>query len=1130
MKIRYILGRAGSGKTNRILEEIEYRLKENSKHRLILLVPEQFTLQAEADLIFKKELEGIMRVEVLSFQRLGYKVLNEAGGIKRTAINELGKIMVLKKLFEENAKDLTVFNKASKKDGFLSSFCQLISELKKDDIPAEAIEEKADAITQDVMLKQKLKDISLIYRKFSEYMEGKYIDDEDKMNLVIERLDKSIYFDDAEIWVDGFSSFSALEYKILEKLMIKCRKISISLTLDTNNPKDYILFKPTANTYERLRNIAQSNGVEERKTILDIDTKYKNQEIWHLEKQLFSYPYVKYEKKTERVKVFYSLNQYTEVENVASQIVSLVRDNSYRWRDISVVCNIIDGYASTIKRVFGEYGIPYFIDDKRSIMNNPIVKFIISGLEIISRNFRYEDVFKFIKTGFSDLEKREYEMLENYILRFGIMGDEWINDFIYGEEELELKKINEIRRKFIQHISVFKKKMKNKSRIDDLTKYLFEFLTDMNIEEKLNSLIDRQKQRGYLELVNENTQIWNIVMEVLDQLVEILGDKKVTINEYVKILESGLSEYEIGIIPPTMDQVLIGSLDRSRSHDIKALFVVGVNDGILPSIVEDGGLLLDEEKTELKNIGIDISSDTETKACEENFSVYTSFTKPSEYLFISYALSDSEGKTIRPSMIIDKLKKIYENLTLYSDIIKNNETELNLIATPMSSFKYLIENLRLKLDGNEINDMWWDVYNWYYNKEKWKEKLYLVIEGLYHNNQQEKIDEVYSRQIYQLPFRSSISRLERYVNCPYSHFVKYGLAPEERKVHEIKSPDIGLIFHNSIEEFSKELSLENLSWDQLDRNKSDEIVEKVLDKMIDEFQQGLFLSTHRYKYMVNRLKRISKRALWTITEHIRKGDFVPMQHEVSFGDGPNSKIPPIIINLPNGEEIRLEGRIDRVDILEGENGSFVKIIDYKSGSKTFSLSEAYYGLQIQLLVYADAIISNGDKLIKNDIYPAGVFYFKIDDPMIESDEEDVEVIEKEIAKKLRLDGIIIKDINIVKAMDRDIEEANSSSIIPVSINKDGSFSKNSSVLDKEDLDILIKHVKGLISEISEEILKGKIRIEPCKTDKYVSCAYCEFSTICQFETSFEDNKYRNIKKLKDDDVILKLREKLGGEE
>lgn len=1130
MKIRYIIGRSGSGKTRRVLDEIKYRLKEGDNHRLILIVPEQFTLQAEADLIDKNDLEGIMRIEVLSFQRLCYKVLTEAGGIKRTAINELGKMMVLRKLFDESSNSLTVFNKASKKGSFLPDFCKLLSELKSAEITPEIIKEKSEAITEDNMLKRKLNDIFIIYNKFNEYMDGKYLDDEDKMHLALEKLDNSSYFNDAEIWVDGFSSFSIIEYRILEKLMLKSRKLNICITLDIYNPRDYNLFRTTSTTYEKLREIAIRNNIEERKTVLKNTGEYRNKEINHFEQEFFAYPYNRLKDKTERVKVFYSLNQYTEVERVASQIVAFARDKNYRWRDIAVVCNMIDQYSSTIKRVFSEYEIPYFIDDKRSIINNPLVKFIISILNIISRNFRYEDVFRFIKTGLTDLSKDECEILENYVLRYGISGDKWLEDFIYEGEDFDLEHINDIRRKFIQHIITFRNKVKHGKNINDLTIYLFEFLSDMELKTKLSILIDKQKEKGYLDLVNENTQIWNILMEVFDQLVEILGENRVSLKEYTKILESGLAEYEIGIIPPTIDQVLVGSLDRSRSHDIKALFVIGVNDGILPSAIDDGGLLLDEEKKVMKDIGIEISSDNETKAFEEEFSVYSSFSKPSDYLFISYALSDKDGKSLRPSMYIERLKKIYENLSIHSDLTKEEKNEMDLVATPISTFKYLVENLRLKLDDNEIYDFWKDVYNWYYNREDWKEKLNLVIKGLFHNNQQERIPEKYARQIYQLPFKSSISRLEKYVNCPYSHFIKYGLEPRERKVFEIKNPDMGLLFHDSIERFTKELSKEELTWDQLDRQKSDEIVDRVLDNMIDEFQHGLLLSTNRYKYMVNRLKRISKRALWTLSTHIKKGEFVPIQHEISFGDGQNSKIPPIVIELPSGEEVRLEGRIDRLDILESDEETFVKIIDYKSGNREFSLSDVYYGLQIQLLVYADAVIANGDKLLKNKVYPAGVFYFKIDDPMIETEENDIEFIEKEIAKKLKMDGLIIKDINIVKLMDKEIEENRKSSILPVSINKDGSFSKNSAVVDKNDLDLMIKHVKGLITEIVGEILKGKIKIEPCKTQKYTACAYCDFATICQFETSFENNKFRNIKKLSDDDVISKIKEEFGGED
>lgn len=1128
MKLRYILGRAGTGKTNLVLHEIDYRLKEKSEHKLILLVPEQFTLQAESDLISKRELSGIIRVEVLSFQRLAYKVLNEVGGIKRTNINELGKIMVLRKLFDECAQDLSVFSRASKQQGFLMNFCELISEFKKNDISYELLEAKSKLIEDDNLLKRKLQDISLIYKKFVDYLDGRYTDEEDKLNLLIEKLEQSDYFKGAEIWVDGFNSFSSQEYKILEKLAIKSKKLNISLTLDETLSRDYDMFNPVLGTYRKLRQIAERNNIQEARTIVENNNTNRHEQLNFLEKELYAYPYNIYKKEVDRIHVFSGMNQYTEIENVACQIIVLVRDKGYRWRDIAVVCNNTETYIPIIKRVFSEYRLPIFLDEKRSIMNNPIIKFILSGLDIITKGLKYEDIFRLIKTGFSDLNKQEYELLENYVLKFGISGEKWFNDFIYEDESLE--DINSIRQRFITPIMNLKSKVKNKTSVSELTKFVFEFLSEMNIEEKLSKLIEIQKSKGNLDFVNENTQIWNIVMEVFDQLVEILGDNKVSLRKYIKILEAGFSEFKVGIIPPTMDQILIGNLDRSKSHDIKALFVVGVNDGILPSNIEESGLLLDEEKITMKEIGVEFNTDNETKSAEEKFAIYSSFTKPSEYVFISYALSDNEGKALRPSMLIDRFKKLYKNITFSSDISRNRGEELDLITIPQSTFKYLTEKLRHYVDGNKIDEVWWDVYNWYYSNEEWEHKVKLIIDGLFHDNQQNYIHEDYSRQLYDRPLKSSISRIEKFVNCPFSHFVNYGLKPQERRIHVLKSPDIGLLFHNSLEEFTKELSLENLNWQDIKRDKANEIVDRIIDRMVEDFHQGVLLSTHRYKYLVNKLKRVSRRAIWTLTEHVKNGEFVPYQYEVSFGDGPENKIPPIIIKLSNNEEIILEGRIDRVDILKDNDGSYVKVIDYKSGNKSFSLSDVYYGIQIQLVVYLDALVSNKDKVIKDELYPAGVFYFKIDDPIINTEEDDAKIIEKEIFKQLKMNGIVLKDIKVAKAMDKNIEENGSSNIIPVSIKKDGDFTKNSSVIEKEELELLIKHVKNLIGEIAMEIMKGKIKIEPCKFENRISCDYCQFASICQFDTKFKENKFKTLKKLKDDEVMDKVKESVGGEE
>ena len=1131
MKTRYILGRARTGKTHLIFEEIEEKLKKESSKKLVLLVPEQFTLQTEEDLIFKSKLDGIMNVEVLSFERIAYKIFSEVGGLKKTTLNELGKIMVLRKLFDDYSKDLTVYKKGSSHEGFLTNFCSLISEFKRNDVSVESLKARIEEISEDNMLKRKLKDIVLIYEKFNEFILGKYTDEDDKFNVLLDKLDKSSYFQNTEIWVDGFHSFSSQEYKILEKIMLKAEQTSISLTLDNNlGAKDKELFNTTRDTYKNLCKIAEKNSINQiiTETPLKAINLKPHIELEHLEKNIYAYPYKVYGDNVEAIEVFSGTNQYTEIENVAAQIISLVRDKGYRWRDIALVSNSKDVYSPIIKRVFSEYGIPYFLDEKRNILNNPIIKLLMSSIEILSRNFKYEDVFKFIKTGFSDLSKNEYEALENYVLKHGIEGDRWLEDFVFENHNLD--RINEGRKKFVEPFVRLKGKIKTNNKVLDLTRNIFEFITDLRVEEKLSKWIEIHRHKGNLEYVNENTQIWNIIMEVFDQLVEILGDTKVTLKEYGKILQAGFGAYKVGIIPPSIDQVLIGSLERSKSHDIKALFVVGVNDGILPSAFEDGGILLDDEKIVIKGMGIQLNSDNETKSNEEQLSIYSSLVKPKEYLWISYALADSEGKALRPSILIDRIKKLYKNIKVNSDISNDAERQLNLISKPLSTFKYLIENIRLDIDEKTIDSLWWEVYHWYYSHDEWRERLGYVIEGFFHKNQKDYISEKDSRSIYEFPFKSSISRLESFVNCPFAHFINYGLKPEERKVHKINAPDLGMLYHKSVEEFSKELTLNKLNWHDLQRDKADEIVEKVLDKMVEEFQYGIFLKTHRYKYLINKLKRISKRALWTITDHIRNGEFLPMEHEIHFGEAENSHIPPIIIALPNGEEIKLEGRIDRVDILKGENGSYVKVIDYKSGSKKFSLSDVYYGLQIQLVVYLDAIISNKDRLKETELHPGGIFYFKIDDPMIKSEDDDIEIIEAEIAKQLKLDGVIVKDIKLVKSMDKLITEGSSSSIIPVSLKKDGDFSKASSVLEKEDLEDLIKHVKGLVSEIGSEIIKGKIRIEPCKIGNQVSCEYCQFEAVCQFDTSFEDNRYKAIKKLKDDEVLEKIKGKKEGEE
>lgn len=1121
MTVKYIMGRACKGKSHFILNEISENLCNTGDEKLFLLVPEQFTLQAERDLIEKLALPGIMQIEVLSFTRLAERVFEEAGGLTRILLNTQGKGMILKKIIEENAHQLTIYQKASKQEGFVARFSDLLVELKQNDIMPEQLHNNIAQTEEQTIIRQKLQDIILIYEKFNDYLKGRYIDTEDYINLFINKIRQANFLKNSIVWIDGFTTFSSQSLKIIEEIMLRAKDTTISLTIDfSGDEPDRELFTLSRRSYNRLHEAAISNGLKEQFIKIDPEPgdAFKKPEILNIESELYSYPYTVYEQDITNIEVFAAGNIYMEAENVAAQIISLARERGYRWKDIAVICNDMNVYGGLIKRVFHEYRIPFFIDEKKDIMNNPIIILILSLLDIIQRGYRYEDVFHCIKTGFCDLKTDECEKLENYVLKYGICGNRWKQEFEIGDEDF-LDQVNQWRLTFINPLIKLEDKLRGKKNYAQITTALFEVLEEMRIPDKIEDKVEKLTEYNYYALASENSRIWNIVMEIFDQMVEIMGDQEVTLKEYKKVLEAGFGSYEIGIIPTTIDEVLIGNIQRSKSQDIKALFVIGVNDGVLPANREEEGILTGEEKDFLEEKGLEIGLNREMRSLEESFLIYSALSKPSDYLWLSFALADEEGRALRPSLIIERFKQIFSKLEIKSDLISDRQVQLEMISTPESTFKYLIQNLRQWLDGKQMEDFWWDVYGWYYGNSKWQESRSLMINGFSHQNQVAGIGQERARCLYNLPLRSSISRLEQFVSCPFAHFIRYGLSPREREMYTVDAPDIGDIFHNSLSAFASKLEENNLNWFELEREKCELIMDEVMDEQVLNHGHGVLASNYRYKYLAERLKRISRRAVWTLTEHLKSGRFIPLGYEIRFGDG--GVFPAIEIDLENGEKLYLEGRIDRVDILDDNNASYVKVIDYKSGEKKFSLSDVYYGISLQLLIYLKAVIAGKAEHEKHEVKPAGILYFKIDDPLVDTEEKVIENIEKQISKELKMKGLVLKDVNIVREMDCNIQ--GHSSIIPAGINKDNGFYHNSSVMEEEDFIALISHVENLVKQIGNEIVQGRIKIEPLKTDKNEKCNYCKFKSVCQFDQMFEDNNFRNVRDLKDNEVIARIR-------
>lgn len=1155
MSLRFIYGRAGCGKSTFCLNSIKNKIETGEKNKLILMVPEQFSFQTEKNLLETIGETALMRAEVLSFKRLCHRVFNEVGGSTHKIMNDSGRNMLIYKIVEQLNKDMSFFYRASKQQGFIDILSDTITEFKRYNITPEILKTSIENI-EEKDLKNKIQDLSIIYDAFERYLHQGYIDSDDELTLLLTKIDESNIFEGAEIWIDEFTTFTPQQYNIIAKLMKKCKRVNIALCCDYLNGDKEVdntdIFSVVKNTERKLLKIAEENNVAFDKPIdlnKDCCPRYeRNLELQHIEKYFFSFPYKFYKHEVKGLRLYKANNNYDEVEKVARDIIRLVRDENYRFKDIAVVCRDLENYEKITSVIFREYGIPYFLDKRRDITDNPLVVFITSVFDIFTKNWSYESVFRYLKTGILNINKEDIDLLENYILAHGIRGGKWteeepwsyslgsFNKEISIYETANLNRINETREIIVDPLIKFYNAIKKDGRILNICTALYDLLNDVEALERMESWSNDFAEEGSQEKSDEYEQIVDIVMQVLDQLVEVMGEEKVALDKFMGILNIGFEKYEMGLIPVTIDEVLVGDIGRVKSHNVKALYIIGVNDGVFPSGLKDEGILSDADRTLLRDKGIELAPDTKIQAFEEQFLVYTTLTITSNYLMITYPMADFEGKALRPSIIISRLKKLFVKLKEESDIVKINEEDdrLESIVAPEPTFNELISALRRNFEGEDIEEIWKEVYKWYTSKEQWSRKSEAVFKGFKYNNLVDKVDSVKIKALYSKPFNFDVSRIEKYAGCPFAYYVQYGLKAKDRKIYEFSAPDFGSFMHEVIDKFSNKIKEESMSWRELDSSWLKGTISTIVDDTV-ESNSSILKSSGKYKYITGRMKRIISKSITIISEHIRRGSFEPMANELNFGTG-NRELKPIELKLPSGEMVRLRGRIDRVDVMELDGKNYIRIIDYKSGNKEFSLSDVYYGLQLQLLVYLDAIISNADKFVKSETLPGAILYFRIDDPIVKGKKEmSEEEVENQILKRLKMKGLLLKDAKIIREMDKDIKGY--SLIIPARINTDGSVGKSSAVT-LEQFDILREYVRETIVNLCEDMLSGDISIKPVKNTKYSCCEFCRFSAICQFDSSMKDNKYNYVNKKSEEEVWSLINKKLqenetqglGGEE
>ena len=1121
MPLQFVFGPSGSGKSYYLYHHIIEESMEHPDRNYIVLVPEQFTMQTQKDLVSMHPHHGIMNVDVLSFGRLAYRVFEETGGGSLPVLDDEGKNLILRKIAGDYESELSVLRGNMKKLGYISEVKSVISEFTQYEIGEEELDLVMESLGKDSRLYYKLKDIRVLYKGFRDYLEKKYITKEELLDVLSREVAKSELLKNSTVVLDGFTGFTPVQNHLLYELLKHCRKVMVTVTMDEReNPyiytHPYQLFALSKQMVSSLIELAKQARVEIENPIELYEKPVwrfqKNPALAYLERNVFRYGRESYEKNPETVKVHVARNPEEEVRVVVEDIRRIVRTTGCRYREIGVIVSNMDVYGDYLERAFERYQIPFFMDHKRSILLNSFVEHLRSLLNMMEQQFSYESVFRFLRTNLSGFTGDEVDMLENYVLGLGIRGyknwqKSWVRRLKTTTEE-ELEELNHLRVRFVEKIdALYFVLRQRKKTVQDITLAVYEYMVKEELQLALVKQEEEFQEAGELALAKEYAQVYRIVIELFDKFVSLLGDEAVTLKEYCELLDAGLEEARVGVIPPSADQVVAGDLMRTRLKDIKALFFVGANDTELPGNLIRSGLLSEHDREKFKQSELTLAPGGKEQAYVQKFYLYSNLTKPSERLEIYYSKVSADGKSVRPSYLIQELRRLYPKLQVMDEELRSlNEREL----TEQEGINEIIPAIREHKDNGLLNDdVWGELFKWYQSRPEWRKKIETLLDAGYKHSPADRLSNLVARKLYGENFADSITRIEQYSACAYAHFLRYGLRLKEREEYEFEAVDLGNVCHGALERYAKRVQESGRTWTDLPDEERKQLIDECMDETIADYGNSILYSTARNEYMITRIKTMLERTIWALTSQLAAGDFRPDAWEVRLGSN---------------------GKIDRVDTCRDDNDLYVKVIDYKTGHKEFDVVALYYGLQLQLMFYMDGAVKmqkkrNPDK----NVIPAGVFYYRIQDPYIKRDlnaTEDEE--ESMLLKALKPDGIINLKDEVLEHLDHKM--SGESEVIPVRYNVNGGLSKLSKTVPEEQFELMMEYAVSKIYRAHDEILSGDVKASPYRRGQETGCDFCKYHHICGFDTKIEGYQYHNISKMSKGEALAKMEAERNGVE
>lgn len=1158
MSLRFVIGRSGTGKTTYCLNEIRQQLREQPYGPpLVLLVPEQATFQTEYALLQNSGLNGTIRAQALSFRRLAFRVMQETGGTALVPIGDTGKHMLLYKIVHRLGQQLELFQSGAEQPGFIDRLAELLTEWKRYGIDAGLLQDKRSAAeagtNHSTLLKRKLHDLQLIYSQMEQELAGQYIDAEDYLRYLQEGFGGASAMQGAQLWVDGFYGFTPTEYEALGVLMASSAQVTVTLTLNRpydagELPHELELFHPTAETYNKLLEQAAKHDVTVLPPLVLGDEqphRFKGSPMLaHLEKHygervpmlITDKSMLELENECCGVSLHAAANRRAEVEAVARDIVRRAQTEELRWRDIAVMVRNAEDYTDYIALVFADYGIPFFVDQKEKAVHHPLVEFIRSALETVLFGWRYDAVFRCVKTEMlfpmdNSLLREWFDLLENYALAAGIDGWKWLDKkrwhplvpvSLDDDSEMDAKISDKAQREFeivlaareavVPPLRRFGEALKKAENVQAMCEALYRLLENSDAADRLEHWSALDIEAGKMQRARSHRQLWDSVMQLLDQLVELAGQQSLSPELFAGMVEAGLDSLKLASVPPALDQVLIGSMDRTRSGHVRVCYVLGANDGVMPTRIKEDGILTEPERERLAEDGIVMAPGVRRRLLDERFMIYNALTTPSRHLWLSWAQADEEGKSLLPSEIIRHVRQLFPGIPVRNAAAEPSPglpilEQRMFVSHPQRTLSYLIAAIRKWQQGTAIAPFWWDMYNWFAARPEWQPKLQLLTGSLTFVNQEQFLSKDTARQLYGARLQVSVSRMERFVSCPFQHFAIHGLKLRGRKLYRLDAPDVGQLFHAALSRLAGNLGQR---WGSMAEPELKAAAAQTVDELAPKLQSQILLSSSRFQYIARKLKEIVGQAALMLGEHARRAQFHPVGTEVGFG--PDGTLPALRIPLEGGGEMEIIGRIDRVDAAETEQGLLLRVLDYKSSSTQLRLEEVAYGLSLQMLTYLDVLVTHASAWLGQPASPAGVLYFHVHNPLLAlTNGISPSEVNGRLLKRFKMRGLVTADAETVRLMDDELETGYSE-LLPVALKRDGSFYSSSSVVTNEQWDVLRNSVRNTIGRIGSSVQAGEVSIEPYRIGAKSPCQHCDYKAVCQFDSQFDGNEYRKLSK------------------